>query len=189
MEVVSYAHFLPENLNIKGTVEPKILNRGMYDVVVYESKLNLDGEFKALDWNKLNINPADVNLDQAFLSVSIPDMRGIKDSLAFNWNNEQKTFEPGKEIDAAVRPYIRLTRIDEVAQTVRPDVVNLSDFQNRKDLVLAVATLQEEFRPTQQARDKVEAYRRSNPGAALPPELARVEALSFSLGTGKFWLG
>ena len=97
-------------------------------------------------------------------------------------NEFRKDFEPGKEIPADIRPYVRLSRIDEVAQTIRPDIVNLTEFQNRKDLVLAVATLQEEFRPTQQARERVEAFRRSNPGAVLPPDLARVEALSFSLG-------
>ncbi|MBI4037015.1 hypothetical protein HY385_01185 [Candidatus Daviesbacteria bacterium] len=104
------------------------------------------------------------------------------EGIAGKLNEFQKNFEPGKEIPSDIRPYVRLGRINEVAQTIRPDIVNLEEFQNRKDLVLAVATLQEEFRPTQQARDRVEAYRRSNPGAALPPELARVEALSFSLG-------
>ncbi|MDO8570747.1 MAG: DUF5667 domain-containing protein [Candidatus Daviesbacteria bacterium] len=104
------------------------------------------------------------------------------EDIAGKLNEFQKNFEPGEEIPADIRPYVRLGRIDEVTQTIRPDIVNLEDFQNRKDLVLAVATLQEEFRPTQQARDRVEAFRRSNPGAALPPELARVEALSFSLG-------
>ncbi len=99
VEVASYAHFLPENLNIKGNVEPKMLNRGMYEVVVYESQLNLEGEFKTPDWSKLNINPENIFLDQAFLSISLPDMRGIKNSITFNWNNEQKMFEPGIQGD------------------------------------------------------------------------------------------
>lgn len=109
VEVISYAHFLPEKLNIKGEVSPKMLARGMYDVVVYESELNLDGEFKALDWNKLNINPADASLNQAFLSVSIPDMRGIKDNIAFAWNGGEKTFEPG--IPGDIGKYLDLNNV------------------------------------------------------------------------------
>ncbi|KKR40955.1 MAG: hypothetical protein UT77_C0017G0010 [Candidatus Daviesbacteria bacterium GW2011_GWC2_40_12] len=94
----------------------------------------------------------------------------------------EKTFEAGQDVPVEIRPYVRLTRINEVAQTVRPDIVKLEDFQNRKDVVLAVATLQEEFKPTKEAWDKVEDFRRRNPGTPLPPELARTEALSFRLG-------
>ncbi|MDP2720162.1 MAG: DUF5667 domain-containing protein [Dehalococcoidia bacterium] len=94
----------------------------------------------------------------------------------------QRTFEVGKEIPADVRPYVRLTRIEEVAQTVRPDAVRLEDFQNRKDLVLAVATLQQEFKPTRQDVGRVEEFRRRNPNVALSFEFARIEALAYSLG-------
>lgn len=94
----------------------------------------------------------------------------------------ERTFEPGKEISADVRPYVRLTRIDEVAQTIRPDEVRLEDFQNRKDVLLAVATLQEELKPTKEAWRRVEEFRRRNPDLALPVELARIEALSYKLG-------
>ncbi|MBI2019520.1 hypothetical protein HYS95_02555 [Candidatus Daviesbacteria bacterium] len=94
----------------------------------------------------------------------------------------ENTFEVGKEVPAEIRPYVRLTRINEVAQTVRPDIVRLEDFQNRKDVLLAVATLQEEFKPTKESWARVEDYRRRNPYSPLPPELARIEALSFSLG-------
>ncbi|MBI2337857.1 hypothetical protein HYU95_01625 [Candidatus Daviesbacteria bacterium] len=94
----------------------------------------------------------------------------------------EKTFEAGQDVPVEIRPYVRLTRINEIAQTVRPDIVRLEDFQNRKDILLAVATLQEEFKPTKEAWGKVEDFRRRNPGTPLPPELARTEALSFSLG-------
>lgn len=94
----------------------------------------------------------------------------------------EKTFEPGKDIPAEVRPYVRLTRINEVTGTIRPDIVRLEDFSSRKDIQLAVATLQQEFRPTVDSVRKIEEFRRTNPGKSLPFELARVEALSFSLG-------
>ncbi|MBI4038358.1 hypothetical protein HY384_00190 [Candidatus Daviesbacteria bacterium] len=94
----------------------------------------------------------------------------------------EKTFKAGEDIPANVRPWVRLTRIDEVTQTIRPDIVNLNDFQNRKDLVLAVATLQQEFRPTRDSFQQIEQFRKRFPNAPLPPELARIEALSYSLG-------
>lgn len=94
----------------------------------------------------------------------------------------ERTFEPGDSVDAEIRPYVRLTRIDEVAQTIRPDLVNLQNFGNRKDVQLAIATLQQEQRPTKEAFRQVEDFRRRNPNSPLPPNLARIEALSFSLG-------
>lgn len=97
-------------------------------------------------------------------------------------NEFQKTFEAGKEIPAEIRPYVRLTRIEEVAQTIRPDIVRLDEWQNRKDVILAVATLQEEFRPTRQSIQQLQDFRRRNPNANLPPDLARIEALSYNLG-------
>ncbi len=94
----------------------------------------------------------------------------------------KKTFEVGEVVADEIRSYVKLTRIDEVTGTIRPDIVKLEDFSNRKDVVLAVATLQEEFRPTKEAFSKVEDFRRRNPNVILPPDLARIEALSYSLG-------
>ncbi|MBI4035766.1 hypothetical protein HY383_02365 [Candidatus Daviesbacteria bacterium] len=94
----------------------------------------------------------------------------------------EKTFEVGQEVPVEIRPYVRLTRINEVTQTIRPDLVRLNEFQNRKDIQLAVATLQEEFKPTAENFGKIEEFRRRNPSSPLPPDLARVEALSYNLG-------
>lgn len=94
----------------------------------------------------------------------------------------KKNFAPGGDIPSDIRPYMRLTRIDEISQTIRPDVVRLEDFGNRKDLQLAVATLQQEFKPTKEDFQRLAEFRRSSPGRSLPPELARIEALSYSIG-------
>ncbi|MBI5222495.1 MAG: cell envelope integrity protein CreD [Candidatus Magasanikbacteria bacterium] len=107
VEITSYAHFLPERLGISGDIEPKMLKRGMYDVVVYNSKLDIAGSFKAPDWNKLNINPADAFWDQATVSINIPDMRGIKEKIAFDWNGAAVNLEPGVQGDIA--KYLDLT--------------------------------------------------------------------------------
>ena len=104
------------------------------------------------------------------------------EDIAKKLNEFQKTFTPGQDIPAEIRPYLRLNRIEEVAQTVRPDLVRLEDFGNRKDIQLAIATLQQEFKPTRESWERVERFRRNNPSQPLPPELARIEAFSYSLG-------
>lgn len=104
------------------------------------------------------------------------------ENISQKLNDWQKSYAPGQSIPADIRPYLRLTRIDEIAQTVRPDIVKLEDFANRKDIQLAVASLQQEFKPTREAWERVEQFRRNNPNQPLPPELARIEAFSYSLG-------
>ncbi len=104
------------------------------------------------------------------------------EEIAQKLSDFQQTFTPGQDIPPDLRPYVRLTQIQEISQTVRPDLVRLEDFGNRKDIQLAVATLQQEFRPTKETYEQVEKFRRNNPNKPLPPELARVEALSYNLG-------
>jgi len=143
------------------------------------------------DFNKVDTG-AQVELEELSKLADVADITDQKEQITEKVEkNEgivkkldefQNTFEVGNEIPADIRPYVRLTRIDEVAQTVRPDIVRIEEFQNRKDLVLAVATLQQEYKPTRQDVGRVEEFRRRNPNAALPFEFARIEALAYSLG-------
>ncbi|MFY0652013.1 MAG: cell envelope integrity protein CreD [Cyclobacteriaceae bacterium] len=93
-----YAHFLPETLNISGTINPEIRNRSIYEIIVYDSQLNVSGVFSKPNFDKLKIDSADVIWDNAFLSMGIPDLRGIKENINVTWNNEQHVFEAGSNI-------------------------------------------------------------------------------------------
>src|SRR3954471_19081674 len=51
----SIAVFLPDKLNINGELLPEIRKRGIYQVAVYNSHLQISGSFSALDFADLNI--------------------------------------------------------------------------------------------------------------------------------------
>jgi len=93
--VIRYAHFLPDNLNIKGVVTPEVRYRGIYKVIVYNSKLSISGNFASLNLNSLNVPPEDFLLNDAFVSVGISDMTGIKDFIKINWDNKEYLANPG----------------------------------------------------------------------------------------------
>jgi inner membrane protein len=93
-----YAHFLPEELNISGSVNPEMRNRGIYEIIVYDSQLSLSGSFNKPDFKKLKIDEESVNWENAFLSVGIPDLRGIKENITVLWNEEQHVFESGSNL-------------------------------------------------------------------------------------------
>lgn len=97
ISVVQYAHFLPNKLMVDGKINPETRKRGIYEVVVYNSELKLSGEFVAPDFNKWGIKMEDVMFDKAFVSVGIPDMRGVKENINLLWDNSELAFMPGIE--------------------------------------------------------------------------------------------
>lgn len=89
------AHFLPKQLNIEGNLTPKQRHRGIYNVIVYQSSINVSGLFTQPDFEKLGIERSQLIPEEAFLSIGIPDLRGIKDRIKLNWNKNQTYCSPG----------------------------------------------------------------------------------------------
>ena len=57
---IEKAFFLPEDLNVKGKVDPEILHRGIFDAVVYHATIDLTSKFSKPDFQSLNIDVADI---------------------------------------------------------------------------------------------------------------------------------
>lgn len=91
----NYLHVLPESLNVNGKIIPETLNRGIFEVAVYDSQSTLTGQFQLPDLKKLEIQPEDLILEQARLNLGISDMKGIQDDVKVKWNNADISFEPG----------------------------------------------------------------------------------------------
>lgn len=96
-QTIRYAHFLPEDLNIKGVIATEVRYRGIYKVIVYNTNLSVSGNFPSPDLNGFNIPPGDFMLEDAFVSVGISDMTGIKDIITINWDNQEYPANPGIE--------------------------------------------------------------------------------------------
>ncbi len=94
---IHYLHFLPNHLNIQGILTPEIRKRGIYKVVVYNSSLKISGDFRHLRFDEWKIAPRDIIWKDAFVSLGIPDMRGIQKQINLEWNNKNYEFEPGLE--------------------------------------------------------------------------------------------
>jgi len=93
--MISYINVLPEDLNINGNLTPEIRYRSMYNVIVYKAELKIDGEFKKPNLDEFKINPDDILWNDAFITVGIPDMRGINKQIAIQWNNRNLEVSPG----------------------------------------------------------------------------------------------
>ncbi len=95
--VTEYAHFLPEQLQVNGTVKPEIRKRGIYEVAVYNTEFSLSGKFSNPDLKSINLTSENMIWKDAYLSLGISDMRGIKNKMEVNWNGTIYPFNPGME--------------------------------------------------------------------------------------------
>lgn len=92
---IRYAHFLPDKIDVKGKLVPEKRYRGIYVVVLYNSILNVNGLFSALQMNKLGVDVKDFMLNEAFVSVGITDMKGIKEKIDIKINDSILAMRPG----------------------------------------------------------------------------------------------
>lgn len=82
-----YAYFLPERLNIDGTVDTEMKHRGIYYVPVYKGDFSVQGSFEYPDFDALNETKIEKILwDQAELLIGFNDLRGIREEIVINYN-------------------------------------------------------------------------------------------------------
>lgn len=97
VEEREYAHFLPEELNINGVVNPEERYRGIYKVIVYSGEINLQGNFHKPSFTDWKIEEKDILWDEAFISLSLSDLRGLQEEVNMNFDGERYQFNPGVE--------------------------------------------------------------------------------------------
>ena len=91
----SYAHFLPDKLKVSGTIDPTIRHRGIYEFVLYQSNLVIQGHFHHPSFEGLNETPEIIHWNRAFLSFGITDLKGITRAMDVNWNKTAYEAAPG----------------------------------------------------------------------------------------------
>lgn len=115
-------HFLPEELTITNTTKTDTRKRGIYHAIVYSNEAEFSGHFTSFDVSKLNISNDVVLWDQAYISLPISDLRGIKNKVILTLNNEQVELNPGiKDNDIIIQSYNQqysISRYKDVVETV-----------------------------------------------------------------------
>jgi len=86
-EVITTINILPETLNIRGNSDAKTKKRGIYNTVVYTSKILVNGKFSALELVKSGINPDMVLWSKAKVVIGLSDLKGLKNNPVIKLNN------------------------------------------------------------------------------------------------------
>jgi inner membrane protein len=89
------AFFMPEQLQITGKLDPEVRHRSIYDVTLYRSQLQLQGNFPAIDPNSLGIAPENMLWNEARLLAGIDDLRGLEENIRLQWDSSRTVLEPG----------------------------------------------------------------------------------------------
>lgn len=92
---IHYLHILPEKLDISGQIDPHIRYRSIYEAVLYNTKINITGNFTLPILNQTDINPENVLWEKATFSIGITDMRGIQDNIAIIFDEKEYNANPG----------------------------------------------------------------------------------------------
>ena len=93
-EVLTNIYILPETLNIISKVEPEVLHRGIFDAVVYNTKLRINGKFSPLELKKSGIDPGMILWDKVKLDIGVSDLKGLKNNPSIKLGNAVYDVEP-----------------------------------------------------------------------------------------------
>lgn len=86
-------HILPENLEIKGNIKPEIRYRGIYQAVVYDSEIDINGQLIIPEADALK--NYDILWNEAYYTIGISDNRGLKGKILLKTDATELEAEPG----------------------------------------------------------------------------------------------
>ncbi|MBC6994581.1 cell envelope integrity protein CreD [Neolewinella lacunae] len=90
-----YAHFLPDEINIEGTLNPEERYRGIFVVVLYNTRLQVTGHFGAYDAAALNIPETALQWEDAIFSIGLSDMTGVQAAIDLRFGDTTRSLGPG----------------------------------------------------------------------------------------------
>jgi len=93
--LTAFAHFLPDELKITGKIVPEKRYRGIYVVVLYNVILEIEGSFNGFNCQAIGMQKDQLQFENAFLSIGISDMKGIRENIHCAVNDSVFDFGPG----------------------------------------------------------------------------------------------
>ncbi|MDO5664982.1 MAG: cell envelope integrity protein CreD [Bacteroidia bacterium] len=93
---------LPEALNANGNVSVEKRKRGIYDASVYNSDVELSGEFDMAVLKKMNIPQSSFKWNEMQVILGLSDLKGITEKVTLQTNGKIISFESGLPVENLV---------------------------------------------------------------------------------------
>lgn len=139
IEIKKYAHFLPEKLNMSGPIKPEVRYRGIFEVTVYQTALNIAGQFLQPDFSVWQIENEQVRWEEAIVTFGFTDLRSIRDRAEIVWDGHPFPLDPGTAPDLFIQNGIH-TKIDQIGEAGEGTAYTFSlqvTLNGSKDLMFA----------------------------------------------------
>lgn len=128
--VKHYAYFLPDDLQVAATVTPQEKHRGIYKVMLYNSRIDMKGSFRELTPARLNIPAENILWNEAAVKLSISDTKGLNEELRVRWNDTTLALAPQTTNDPsapeALSAPLPLTGVDDLRNVSFSSTVDLN---------------------------------------------------------------
>ena len=125
---IQYLHVMPENLEINGSVSPETKYRGIYESVVYKSRLRVSGTFSPPQWEVAGVSESKVLKDKAWLTIGISDVRGIRENSRVRLGDRELEPLPGLPTQEVIATGIKaLVDLSEMNATTSFEIDLLLD--------------------------------------------------------------
>lgn len=99
--VKHFAYFLPDDLRVEAAVTPQEKHRGIYKVMLYNSRVNMAGSFSAVSPERLNIPAENILWNEAAVKLHISDTKGLNEELKIRWKDTTLALAPQTTNDPA----------------------------------------------------------------------------------------
>ncbi|MDP2688304.1 MAG: cell envelope integrity protein CreD [Aequorivita sp.] len=93
-EILKYAYFFPDKLNINSQVDSKPLNRSIYESVVYSATIDVKGNFPKIDFTNSDISEENIIWEKATVLFKTSNLKGIKTTPVMNLASESLVMTP-----------------------------------------------------------------------------------------------
>jgi inner membrane protein len=95
------AYFLPDKLVMESKVTPEKRSRGIFEVMLYSTDVKLQGSFSSIPFQTLKLNPQNIIWNEAYVCLSVNDVKGLNTDVKLKWNDSLFQLIPGV-VDNAV---------------------------------------------------------------------------------------
>lgn len=93
-ETIGKLYILPEHLNYKAATKSQKLHKGIFYAAVYNANVNVNGDFGKIDLTGMQISPAQLLPERAYLLFGISDTKGLKSLPEINFSGQKITTRP-----------------------------------------------------------------------------------------------
>lgn len=115
---------LPSEMDVLADAKVEKRKRGIYDVSLYRSNIEISGLLSFENLSKTGIEPEQLYLNEARVIMGISDLKGIRESVIMRLGNKEYNFEPGIPVEnlyTDINPTYDKYNCQRVAQSTSPN--------------------------------------------------------------------